>query len=144
MTNPWKYNIPGLVVNQIIERTAPEKPTLTEIPQLQYIGAKLITIEIANHKTKTKSGSNNREHRWKWRLQKQIDLLWGESGIITEYKKGNISNKVIKKIKTIGKKYKIKIEENNQLVVCREDINQTIQAKAQILQRSIFKKMQSV
>ena len=48
---------------------------------------------------------------------------------ITEYTNGNTTNKIKRKLKTILKKHMITADE--QLIACKEDLNQTLQAKAQ-------------
>ena len=67
------------------------------------------------------------------RLQKQIDQLRGDISIITEYTKGNATTRIRRKIQTILKRHKITADE--QLIACKEDLNQALQAKAQRLRR---------
>ena len=66
-------------------------------------------------------------------LQKHIDQLRGGISIITEYTNGNTTNKIRRKLKTILKKQKVTADE--QLIACKEDLKQTLQAKAQRLRR---------
>ena len=70
---------------------------------------------------------------WQQRLQKQIDQLRGDISIITEYTNGNTTKKIRRKLKTILKKHKITADE--QLIACKEDLKQALQAKAQRLRR---------
>ena len=70
---------------------------------------------------------------WQQRLQKQIDQLRGDISIMTEYTNGNTTNKIRRKLKTILKKHKITADE--QLIACKEDLKQALQAKAQRLRR---------
>ena len=53
--------------------------------------------------------------------------------IISEYTKGNTTNKIRRKFKTMLKKHKITADE--QLIACKVDLKQTLQTKAQRLRR---------
>ena len=57
----------------------------------------------------------------------------GEISIITEYTKGNSTNKTRRKLKKILKKHKITSED--QLAACKEDLKQALQSKVQRLLR---------
>ena len=62
-----------------------------------------------------------------------VKALRGDISIITEYTNGNTTNKIRRKLKTILKKHKITADE--QLIACKEDLKQALQAKAQRLRR---------
>ena len=64
-----------------------------------------------------------------------MDQLRDEISIITEYTKGNSTNKTRRKLKKILKKHKVVSED--QLTACKEDLKQALQSKAQRLQRYI-------
>ena len=63
----------------------------------------------------------------------KIDQLRGDISIITEYTNGNTTNKIRRTLKTILKKHKVTADE--QLIACKEDLKQVLQAKAQRLRR---------
>ena len=105
---------------------------LTTINQMQYITALLITNKIKPSKPTTNRKPRGGPSAWQQRLQKQIDQLGGDISIITEYTKGNTTNK-IRKLKTILKRHKITGDE--QLIASKEDLKQALQAKAQRLRR---------
>ena len=65
---------------------------------------------------------------WPQRLKRQIDPLRGNISIITKHTNGNTRDKIKKKPGTILKKHKMK---GKQLIACREDLKQTLQASAQ-------------
>ena len=67
------------------------------------------------------------------RLQKQILQLRGHISIVTEYTKGNTTNRIRRKFKTLLKKHKITADE--QLIACKENLNQALQAKTQRIRR---------
>ena len=62
-----------------------------------------------------------------------MDHQPGNKDSITEYTKGNTTNKIRRKLKTILKKHKITTDE--QLIACKEDLKQALQAKAQRIRR---------
>ena len=92
---------------------------LTTINQKQYTAALVITNKILPPKPQYKKTQRGRPPAWQQRLQKQIDQLRGEISIITEYQKGNSTNK-IRKLKKILKKHKVVSED--QLTACKEDL----------------------
>ena len=106
---------------------------LTTINQMQYTAALLITNKITPPKPATKRKPRGRPPAWQQRLQKQIDQLRGDIYIITEYTKRNATNRIRRKLKTILKKHKITADE--QLIACKEDLKQALQAKAQRIRR---------
>ena len=106
---------------------------LATINQMQYTGALLISNKITPPKPTTNRKPRGGPSAWQQRLQKQIDQLRGDISIITEYTKGSITKKIRRKLKTILKKHKITADE--QLIACKEDLKQALQAKAQRLRR---------
>ena len=100
---------------------------------MQYTAALLITNKIASPKPTTNGKQRGEPPAWQQRLQKQIDQLRGDISTITEYTKGNTTNKIRRKLKTILKKHKITAKE--QLIACKEDLKQAPQAKAQRIRR---------
>ena len=121
------------ILDKIIEETSTDNMDLTTTNQMQYTAALLIT----NKKTPTKPATNRKPRggppAWQQRLQKQIDQLRRDISILTEYTNGNTTSKVRRKLKTILKKYKITADE--QLIACKEDVKQALQAKTQRLRR---------
>ena len=63
----------------------------------------------------------------------------GKISIITEYTKGNSTNKTRRKLKKILKKHEVTSED--QLIVCKEDFKQALQSKAQRLQKYILREV---
>ena len=98
------------------------------ISQMEYTAALLITSKITLPKPATNRKPRGGPPVWQQRLQKQIDQLRADISIITEYAKGN-TTKIRRKLKTILKKQKITADE--QLIACKEDLKQALQAKAQ-------------
>ena len=121
------------VLGKIIEETSTENMDLTTINQMQYTVALLITNKITPPKPATNRKPKGGPPAWQQRLQKQIDQLGGDISIITEYTNGNTINKIKGELNTIFKKYKITADE--QLIACKEDLKQALQAKAQRLRR---------
>ena len=119
----------AMTFDKIIEETSTDNMDLTTINQMQYTSALLITNKITPPKPATNRKPRGRPPTWQQRLQKQIDQLRGDISIITEYNKGNTTNKIRRKLDTILKKYKITADE--QLMACKEDLKQALQAKAQ-------------
>ena len=120
-------------LDRIIEETSTDNMDLTTTNQMQYTVALLITNKITPPKPETNRKPGGGPPAWQQRLQKQIDQLRGDISIITEYTKGNTTNKIRRKLKTILKKHKITVEE--QLIACKEDLKQALQTKAQRLGR---------
>ena len=120
-------------LDKIIEETSTENMDLTTINQMQYTAALLIINKITSPKPATNRKPRGGPPAWQQRLQKQIDQLRGDISIITEYTKGNTTNKIRRKLKTILKKHKITADE--QLIACKEDLKQALQAKAQRIRR---------
>ena len=117
----------------MIEETSTDNMDLTTIRQMQYTAALLITNEMTPAKP-----TNNRNPRGgppacQQILKKQIDQLRGDKSIITEYTKGNTTNKIRRKCKAILKKHKIIADE--QLITCKEDLKQALQANTQKIRR---------
>ena len=106
---------------------------LTTINQMQYTAALLITTKVTPPNPATNRKPRGRPPAWQQRLQKQIDQLRGDISIITEYTKGNTTNKIRRTLKTFLKKHKIKA--NEQFIACKEDVKQALQAKAQRIRR---------
>ena len=106
---------------------------LTTTNQMQYTAALLITNEITPPKPTTNRKPRGGPPAWQQRLQKQIDQIRRDISIITEYTNGNTTNKIRRKLKTILKKHKITADE--QLIACKEDLKQALQAKVQRLRR---------
>ena len=106
---------------------------LTTINQMQYTAALLITNKITLPKPKTNRKQRGGPPAWQQRPQKQIDQLKGDISILTEYTKVNTTSKIRRNPKTILKKHKITADE--QLIACKEDLKQALQAKAQRLRR---------
>ena len=122
-----------ILVN-IIEETSTDNMDLTTINQMQYTAALLITNKITPPKPATNRKARGGPPAMQQRLQKQIDQLRGDISIITQYTKGNTTNKIRRKLKTIVKKYKITADEK--LIACKEDVKQALQAKAQRIRYS--------
>ena len=120
-------------LDKIIEETSTNDMGLTTINQMQYTAALLITNKITLPKPTTNRKPRGGPPAWQQRLQKHIDQLRGDIFIITEYTKENTTNKIRRKLKTILKKHKITADE--QLIACKKDLKQAIQAKAQRLRR---------
>ena len=116
------------ILDKIIEETSTDNMDLTTINQIQYTAALLITNKITPPKPTTNRKPRGRPPTWQQRLQKQIDQLRGDISIITEDTNGNTTNKIRRKLKTILKKHKITADE--QLIACKEDLKQALQAKA--------------
>ena len=115
-------------LDKIIEETSTDNMDLTTINQMKYTAALLITNKITPPKPTTNGKPRGGPPAWQQRLQKQIGQLRGDISIITDYTKGNATNKIRRKLKTI-KKHKITADE--QLIACKEDLKQALQAKAQ-------------
>ena len=120
-------------LDDIIEDTPTANIHLKTINQMQYTAALLITNKITPPKPTINRKPRSGPPAWQQRLQKQIDQLRGDISIITEYTNGNTTNKIRRKLKTIFKKHKITADE--QLIACKEDLKQALQAKAQRLRR---------
>ena len=116
------------MVNKIIETTSTDDMNITDINLMQFAGALLITNKVTPAKPTTNRKSENRPPACQQRLQKQIDQLRSDLSIINEYTTGNTSKKTKCKFKTIQKKHKITKE---QITTLKEDLKQTLQAKAQ-------------
>ena len=116
-------------LDKIIEETSTANIHLTTINQMQYTAALLITNKITPPKPTTNRKPRGGPPAWQQRLQKQIDQLRGDISIITEYTNGNTINKIMRKLKTILKKHEVTADE--QLIACKEDLKQALQAKAQ-------------
>ena len=123
MTRNWKKWVKAL--DKIIEETSTDNMDLTTINQMQYTAALLITNKITPPKPATSRKPRGGPPAWQQRLQKQIAQLRGDISIITEYTKGN-TTKIRRKLKTILKKHKITADE--QLIACKEDLKQALQA----------------
>ena len=126
-------------LDKIIEETSTANIHLTTINQMQYTAALLITNKITPPKPTTNRKPRGGPPAWQQqRLQKQIDQLRGDISIITEYTNGNTTNKIRRKLKTILKKHKVTADE--QLIACKEDLKQALQAKATNTQKIYQKK----
>ena len=121
------------ILDKIIEETSTDNMDLTTTNQMQYTAALLITNKITPPKPTTNRKPRGGPPAWQQRLQKQIDQLRGDISIINEYTNGNTTNKIRSKLKTILNKHKITADE--QLIACKEDLKQALQAKAQRLRR---------
>ena len=117
-------------LDKIIEETSTDNMDLTIINQMQYTAALLITNKITPPKPTTNRKPRGGPPAWQQRLQKQIDQLRGDISIITEYTNGNTTNEIRRKHL---KKHQITASE--QLIACKEDLKQTLQAKAQRIRR---------
>ena len=131
--NDKKLKIVVEILDKIIEETSTDNMDLTTTNQMQYTAALLITNKITPPKPTTNRKPRGGPPTWQQRLQKQIDQLRGHISIITEYTDGNTTNKIRRKLKTILKNHKITADE--QLIACKEDLKQALQAKAQRLRR---------
>ena len=103
---------------------------LTTINQMQYTAALLISNKITPPKLATNRKPRGGPPAWHQKLQKQIDQIRGDISIITENTKGSTTNKIRRKLKTI-----LKITADEQLIACKEDLKQALQAKAQRIRR---------
>ena len=121
-----------------IEETLTDKMDLTIINQMQYTTALLITNKIIPPKPATNRKPRGQPPAWQQRLQKQIDQLRGDISIITEYTNGNTTNKIRRKLKTILKKHKITADE--QLIACKEDLQQALRSQSTKTQKTYQKK----
>ena len=120
--------------DKIIEETSTDNTDLTTINLIQYTPALLITNKITPPKPEANRKPRGGPSAWQQRLQKQIDQRREDISIITEYTNGNTTNKIRRKLlKTILKKHKITAD--RQLIACKEDVKQALQAKAQRLRR---------
>ena len=113
-------------MDKIIEEMSRDKMDLTAINQMQYTAALLITNKITPQKPATNRKPRAGPPAWQQRLQKQIDQLRGDICITTEYTNGNTTNKIRRKLKAILKRHKVIADE--QLIACKEDLKQTLQA----------------
>ena len=120
-------------MDKIIEEASIDNMDLATINQMQYTAALPITNKITPPKPATNWKPRGRPPAWQQRIQKQIDQLRGDISVIIDYTNGNTTNNIRKKPKTILKKYKITADE--QLIACKDDLMQTLQAKAHILRR---------
>ena len=120
-------------MDKIIGKTSTVNMDLTTINQMQYTAALLITNKITPPKPTTNRKPRGKPPAWQQRLQKQIDQKRGDISIITEYTNGNTTNNIRMKLKTILKKHKVTADE--QLIACKEDLKQALQATAQRLRR---------
>ena len=119
-------------LDKIIEETT-DNMDLATINQMQYTAALLITNKITPTKPATNRKQRGRPPAWQQRQQTQIDQLRGGISIITESTNGNSTNKMMRKLKTTLKEHKITADE--QLIACKEDLKETLQAKPQRLRR---------
>ena len=133
MKNDKKLKGVVKTLDKIIGKTSTDNMDLTTINQMQYTAALLITNKITPPKPTTNRKPRGGPPAWQQRLQKQIDQLRGDISITTEYTNGNATNKIRRKLKTILKKHKVTADE--QLIACKEDLKQALQAKAQRLRR---------
>ena len=115
-------------LDKIIEETSTDNMDLTTINQMQYTAALLITNKTTPPKPTTNRKPRGGPLAWQQRLQKQIDQLRGDISIITEYTKGDTTNKVRRKLKTILKKHKISADK--QLIACKEDLKQALTSQS--------------
>ena len=120
-------------LHNIIAETSTDNMDLTTINQKQYTAALLITNKITPPKPATNRKPRGGPPAWQQIFQKQIDQLRGDISIITEYTKVNTTNKIRRKLKTILKKHKITAAE--QLIACKENLKQALQAKTQNIRR---------
>ena len=120
-------------LDKVVGKTSTDNIQLTTINQMQYTAALLITNKITPPKPTTNRKPRGGPPAWQQRLQKQIDQLRGDISIITVYTNGNTTNKIRRKLKTILKKHKVTVDE--QLIACKEDLKQALQAKVQRLRR---------
>ena len=120
-------------LDKIIEETSTDNMDLTTINKMQYTAALLITNKISPPKPATNMKPRGGPPAWQLRLQKQIHKLRRDISINTEYTNGNTTIKIKRKLRTILQKHKITADE--QLIACREDLKQALQAKAQIIRR---------
>ena len=104
------------ILDKVVEETSQDNMDLTTINQKQYTAVLLITNKILPPKPHYKKTQRGRPPAWQQRLQRQIDQLRGEISIITEYTKGNSTNKTRRKLKKILKKHKVASED--QLTAC--------------------------
>ena len=133
MKNDKKLKRVVKTLDKTIEETSTDNMDLTTINQMQYTAALLITNKITPPKPTTNRKPRGGPPVWQQRLKKQIDQLRGDISIITEYTKGDTTNKIRRKLKTSLKKYRVTADE--QLIACKEDLKQVLQAKAQRIRR---------
>ena len=99
------------ILDKVVEETSQDNMDLTTINHKQYTAALVITNKILPPKPQYKKTQRGRPPAWPQRLQRQIDQLRGEISIITEYTKGNSTNKTRRKLKKILKKHKVASED---------------------------------
>ena len=116
------------ILDKVVEETSQDNMDLTTINHKQYTAALVKTNKILPPKPQYKKTQRGRPPAWQQRLHRQIDQLRGEISIITEYTKGNSTNKTRRKLKKILKKHKVASED--QLTACKEDLKQALQSKA--------------
>ena len=133
MKNDKKLKRVVKTLDKIIGETSTDNMDLTTINQMQYTAALLIINKITPPKPATNKKPRGRQSAWQQRLQKQIDQPRGDISIITEYTIRNTTKKIRRKLKTILKRHKITADE--QLIACKEDLKQALQAKAHRLRR---------
>ena len=133
MKNDKKLKRVVKTLDKIIEETSTDNTDLITINQMQYTAALLITNKITPPKPATNGKPRGGPSALQQRLQKQIDQLRGDISIITKYNNGNATNKIRRKLKSTLKKQKKTVDE--QFIACKDDLKETLQAKAQRLRR---------
>ena len=133
LKNDKKLNRVVKILDKTIEETSTDNMDLTTINRMQYTAALLIINKITPPKLATNRKPRGGPPAWQKGLQKQIDQLRGDISIITEYTNRNTTNKIRRKHKTILKKHKITADE--QIIACKQDLKQLLQAKALRLRR---------
>ena len=105
--------------------------SLTELNQLIYAAAFIITEELGIKPRKTTTNRKRKPPAWKMTIEKDIEMKRKELSIITELEKGSRVTK--RKIRNIERKYNIR--RNQKLTEVKEIIKQQMQAKAQRIRR---------
>ena len=105
--------------------------SLTELNQLIYAAAFIITEELGIKPRKTTTNRKRKPPAWKMKIEKDIEMKRKELSILTELEKDSRVKE--RKIRNIERKYNIRRNQN--LTEVKEIIKQQMQAKAQRIRR---------
>ena len=104
------------MINAIIKELTPERPDLTNINQLKYTGATLITSKIVPSKQGTnRKAGKSRILPWKQRHPKQIEEICKDISIISEHTRGNQSANISRKLKRLMKRFNVTSKEQEEI-----------------------------
>lgn len=127
-----KISIANKALGKIMNNSNPE---LTEINQLMYAAAIIIAGEVPQNNQNT----INQEPKWQVRIKNHIDNCRRELSLLSEFRKGVTTRKVLVKVDDIFRRSKVSKDHIEELVV---SIQMKLQAKAQRLRRYIKRREQ--